>query len=56
LDYECLEPCGINDVADQVSGKYFDDAIRVIAERSKTVAANMIPYAELEQMANPPQM
>jgi hypothetical protein len=42
--------CGINDVADRISGKYSQDAIRVIAERSKIVAANTIPYEQLSEL------
>jgi hypothetical protein len=44
------ELCGINDPGDMASGKYFDNAIRVIAERSKIVAANTVPYAELVKL------
>jgi hypothetical protein len=39
--------CGINDPGDMASGKYFDKAVRVIAERAKIVAANRITDAEL---------
>src|SRR5262249_26146270 len=42
-----FELCGINDLGGIIRGKYSDDAIRVIAERAKIVAANTIPYAEL---------
>jgi hypothetical protein len=44
------ELCGINDLDGIIRGKYFDDAIRVIAERSKIVAANTVPYAELVKL------
>lgn len=44
------ELCGINDLDGIISGKYSDDAIRVIAERSKIVAANTVPYAELVKL------
>jgi hypothetical protein len=41
---------GPNDLGGIVRGKYFDDAIRVIAERAKVVAANTVPYAELVKL------
>jgi hypothetical protein len=42
--------CGINDPGDMASGKYFDKAVRVIAERAKIVAANRITDAELVKL------
>jgi hypothetical protein len=44
------ELCGINDPGDMASGRYFDKAVRVIAERAKIVAANRITDAELTKL------